>query len=300
MSSSIALRRSPKPGALTAVVLRMPRMLLTTSVASASPSTSSAMMSRGLPDFATCSSSGRRSRMFETFLSCRRMYGSFEQRDLLVRIVDEVRRDVAAVELHAFDEIELVLEALAVFDGDHAFLADLVHRLGDRLADRLVGVGRDRADLRDFLAGRARLADLLQLLDDGDHRLVDAALQVHRVHARRDVLEAFVADRLRQHRGRRRAVAGDVGGLGRDFLHHLRAHVLELVLELDFLRDRDTVLRDRRRAEAALEHDVAALRSERDLDRVGQMFTPTIILLRTPSPKRTSLAAIGILLIACA
>jgi hypothetical protein len=47
MSSSMALRRSPKPGALTAQTLRTPRSLLTTRVASASPSTSSAMMSRG-------------------------------------------------------------------------------------------------------------------------------------------------------------------------------------------------------------------------------------------------------------
>src|SRR4029077_5884125 len=35
---SIALRRSPKPGALTAATLRPPRSLLTTRVASASPS----------------------------------------------------------------------------------------------------------------------------------------------------------------------------------------------------------------------------------------------------------------------
>ena len=42
MSSSIALRRSPKPGALTAQALIVPRSLLTTSVASASPSRSSA------------------------------------------------------------------------------------------------------------------------------------------------------------------------------------------------------------------------------------------------------------------
>ena len=33
MSSSIALRRSPKPGALTAATFRPPRSLLTTSVA---------------------------------------------------------------------------------------------------------------------------------------------------------------------------------------------------------------------------------------------------------------------------
>ena len=49
MSSSIALRRSPKPGAFTAATFRPPRSLLTTRVARASPSMSSAMISRGLP-----------------------------------------------------------------------------------------------------------------------------------------------------------------------------------------------------------------------------------------------------------
>src|SRR4029450_2026475 len=49
MSCSMALRRSPKPGAFTAATLRPPRSLFTTRVASASPSTSSAMISSGLP-----------------------------------------------------------------------------------------------------------------------------------------------------------------------------------------------------------------------------------------------------------
>jgi hypothetical protein len=53
MSCSMALRRSPKPGALTAETLTMPRMVLTTRVARASPSTSSAMISSGRPDLAT-------------------------------------------------------------------------------------------------------------------------------------------------------------------------------------------------------------------------------------------------------
>ena len=49
MSWSISLRRSPKPGALTATEVKVPRILLTTRVARASPSTSSAMISSGLP-----------------------------------------------------------------------------------------------------------------------------------------------------------------------------------------------------------------------------------------------------------
>jgi chaperonin GroEL len=69
MSSSMALRRSPKPGALTAQTLIVPRSLFTTRVASASPSTSSAMIRRGLPTLATFSRTGRRSFRLLIFFS---------------------------------------------------------------------------------------------------------------------------------------------------------------------------------------------------------------------------------------
>ena len=74
ISSSIAFLRSPNPGALTAQTFKVPRILLTTNVANASPSTSSATITRGLPILATCSRIGRRSFMLEIFFSCKRMY----------------------------------------------------------------------------------------------------------------------------------------------------------------------------------------------------------------------------------
>ena len=61
-----------------------------------------------------------------------------------------------------------------------------------------------------------------------------------------------------------------VAGLRGDLAHHLRAHVLELVGEFDLLGDGDAVLGDAGRAEALVEHDVAALGAERHLDGVGQ------------------------------
>ena len=189
---------------------------------------------------------------------------------LALLIVDEVRREVAAIELHALDHFELVLQARALFDGDHAFLADLRHGIRNGLADALVGVRGDRADLRDRLRILAGLGELLQLLGRGGDRQIDAALQVHRIRARGDRLQALADDRLRENRGGGGAVAGLIGGVGRDFLHHLRAHVLELVLELDLLRDRDAVLRDGGGAEALVEHRVAALGSQRHLDGVRQ------------------------------
>ena len=108
-------------------------------------------------------------------------------------------------------------------------------------------------------------------LDDGLDGLLDAALELHRVGAGDDVLRAFAVDRLRQHGGGRRAVTGGVGRLARDLAHHLRAHVLERILEVDFLGDRHAVLGDGGGAELLVEDDVAPLGAERHLDRVGQL-----------------------------
>jgi len=190
--------------------------------------------------------------------------------DLLFRAVDEVGRQVAAVELHAFDDIQFVFQRLAVFDGDHAFLADLVHRVSDDLADRGIAVGRDRANLGDFLAGGDRLGQFLQLFHGGGHGLVDAALEVDRVEAGGDVLQAFLNDGLGQHGGGGGAVTGVVGGLGGNVLDQLGADVLELVLQFDFLGDGHAVLGHRRGAERALQHDVATLGAQGGLDGVGE------------------------------
>ena len=92
------------------------------------------------------------------------------------RIGDEVGREVAAVELHALDHFERGLQALGLFDRDHAFLADLLHRLGDDVADGGVVVGRDGADLGDFAAVLGRLGEALELVDHSRNGAVDAAL----------------------------------------------------------------------------------------------------------------------------
>mmetsp|Transcript_45887 Transcript_45887/g.129832 ORF Transcript_45887/g.129832 Transcript_45887/m.129832 type:complete len:324 (+) Transcript_45887:243-1214(+) len=74
-SCRMALRLSPNPGAFTAATLRPPRSLFTMSSASASLSTSSAMMSSGFCTFATCSRSGRMAWTEEIFLSYTRIRG---------------------------------------------------------------------------------------------------------------------------------------------------------------------------------------------------------------------------------
>src|SRR4051794_34019324 len=184
-------------------------------------------------------------------------------------IGDHVRREVALVELHALGELELEAQGLALLDVHDAVLADLLDRIGDDIADLAVARG-DGRDARDVLLARHRLRVGLQVLDDSLDGRLDAALEPHRVRAGRDVLETLADDRLREHGRGRRAVAGDVVRRGGDLTDELRALVLEDVLDLDLAGDRDAVVRDRRRAELLVEHDVPTLRAERHLDGIGQ------------------------------
>ena len=67
----------------------------------------------------------------------------FEHALHALRIGDEVGREVAAVELHAFDHFQRGLHRLGFLDGDDAILADLLHGFGDDAADLLVVVGAE-------------------------------------------------------------------------------------------------------------------------------------------------------------
>src|SRR5690606_2523613 len=194
----------------------------------------------------------------------------FQDGNLLVRVVDEVGRQVAAVELHAFHDVQFVVQGLAVFNSDDAFLANLVHCVGDDLADGFVAVGGDGANLSDFLGGGARTGDLLQLFDGYGNSLVDTALQVHRVDTGGYVLQAFFNDGLSQNGSGGGAVASVVRSLGSNFLDQLSADVLELVFQFDFLGHGHTVLGHGGGAEGALEHHVATLGAHGGLDGVSQ------------------------------
>jgi hypothetical protein len=196
------------------------------------------MISSGLPDCMTFSSSGSRS------LTVRDL--GVDDQD--VRVVedglhalgvgDEVRRDVALVEAHALGELELEAEGVALLDGDDAFLADLVHRLGDDLADR---AGRRRRSTR-WRRSAPWSRRPWPIFEQQSSVTASTAfsmprLRRHRVGAGGDVAQALADQRLGQHGGGGGAVTGDVVGLLGDLLDELGADLLVRVLELDLLGD---------------------------------------------------------------
>ncbi len=196
--------------------------------------------------------------------------GVFEDDLHPVLVGDEVRAEVAPVELHPLDDVDGGLEPLAFFDGDHAVLADPLEGVGQLLADRLVVVGGDRGDLVDLLLGDG-LGLALDVLDDGDDRLVDAPLQGHRIRAGGEGLQAFLEDRLGQDGGGGGAVAGGVGGLRGGLLDELGAHVFIRVGQLDLLGHGHAVLGDGRAAPPLVDHGVAAARAQCAPDGPGQL-----------------------------
>ncbi len=179
-------------------------------------------------------------------------------------------RKIAAVELHPFDDVEFGLDGLSLLDSDDTLIADALHGFCNHLADGRIAVGRDRADLRNLFRRGDLLGAGLDVADRFSHREIDAALQVHRVHAGRHRLGALAHDRLGENRRGGGAVTGDVAGFRGHLAHHLGAHVHEPVVELDFLGDGDAVLGDARRAIGLFDHHVAALGAERDLHGVSK------------------------------
>merc|ERR1711991_752489 len=69
-----------------------------------------------------------------------------------VGIGDKVRRQITTVELHAFHNVGLGFQTFVFFNGDDAFVANLLHRVRDLLTDGFFAVGRDGANLRNFVA----------------------------------------------------------------------------------------------------------------------------------------------------
>ena len=147
--------------------------------------------------------------------------------------------------------------------------------------DFVIAIGGDGAHLGNHFAGdglgefaeRAgvlKSAVFVALADNLLDSLVDAALQGHRVGSCSNCLDTFAIDGLGQNGRGGGAVAGNVGGLGGNFAHHLRAHVFQRIAKFNFLGYGYAVLGDGRGAEFLFNHDVAALGAERHLDSICQ------------------------------
>ena len=176
-----------------------------------------------------------------------------------------------ALVLHALDDVELEVERLRVLlHGDGALVAHGLHGLSDLLAD--LGIARgDGAHVGDLVLAGNRRGVGLDGLDHGVGGLLNAATDAERVGAGGHVAQTLGHDDIGQERGGGGAVAGHVVGLHGHLAHELSTHVLDRILQLNFLGDGHAVVGDGGGAVGLLQGDVAALGAKRHLDSVGQL-----------------------------
>jgi len=125
--------------------------------------------------------------------------------------------------------------------------------------------------LSDLLTGVDDLGVVLEVVKHEGDGLIDAAFEVHGVHASGDTHAALSVDGLGQHGGGGGAIAGQVVGLAGNLAHKLGAEVLELVLEVDAAGHSDTILGDLGRAVGLLNDDVTSLGAKSGLHGVGNL-----------------------------
>ena len=142
-------------------------------------------------------------------------------------------------------------ESVGVLNGDDAFLADLLHCLSNELADLSVASG-NRRGCSDLFLGLNFLCGGEQSLGHSLNSLLNAALEAQRVSASSHVAQALADQCLSQNGSGGGTVTCDVVSLLSNFLDELRTNLLVRILQLDFLRDRDTVVGDGGGAEGHL------------------------------------------------
>ena len=183
----------------------------------------------------------------------------------LVHICCHVGTDIASVKLHAFYHVELGHHGLGLFDGDNAILGDLFHSVCDHSTYILI-TGRNSSDLLDVVLALNGSAHRLNCLNSDIGCLLHTLAQNDGVCACCQVLHAFVDHGLCQNRCGCSAVTCDVIGLGCDFLDQLCAHVLECILEFDFLGNGHTIIGDCGSAIGLVQNNVSALGAKCDLN----------------------------------
>ena len=139
------------------------------------------------------------------------------------------------------------------------------------VSDFAVAVGRDRSHVGDGCAAAdfGRLGvELVGNVLDGE---IDASLDVCGVEASFDLLEAFLVDGSSKDSGGGSAVPSLVVGLVGHVLNKSSTNVDSLVRKIDSLSHSNSVLGDFGRTVALVDEHVAAARTQRNLDGVGEL-----------------------------
>src|SRR5207249_1601151 len=105
----------------------------------------------------------------------------------LLRISDEVGRDVTLIDLHTLDILGLEINTTRGLDGDHTIFTDAIHHISDEITNLLVSSG-DRSDLGNLFFALNRNSDGADIFDNGLGTFVNTILELHGVSTGSQIL----------------------------------------------------------------------------------------------------------------
>ena len=194
--------------------------------------------------------------------------GVFQNGFLTLGVGHEVAGEEALIEAHTLGEFQVQAEGVGFLNGNHAFLADLLHSLSDQLTDLLIA-RRDGCGCRDLFLSLNLFRGVEQGLGDLLNSLLDTALEAQRVSTGSHVAQALTHKRLGEHGCGGGTVTCDIVGLLGYLFDEFSANLFIGVFKLDLFGDGNTVVGDRGCAPRLLKHDVAATGAKSYLNGIG-------------------------------
>ena len=181
----------------------------------------------------------------------------------LLRIGNEVSREVTTVELHTFNHTDSSISTLCLFDSDNTVFGNFAHSVCNQLADNGVVVGRNGSNLLNLVIVVTHCFRLaFDRINHFGNSLVDTAFDIHRASTGSHVLQTFGYDSLSQNSSSCSTITCIITGLGSNFLYQLCAGILICVCQLNFFRYRYTIFRDVGSTEFLFDDNVTTFRAE--------------------------------------
>ena len=191
----------------------------------------------------------------------------------LLRVGDEIAREIATIELHTLNNSDVGVAALRLLNSDDTVFRNLAHGIGQQLTNLLVVVGTDGGHLLYLvIVVIDLLSRLLNEIYNSLDSLVDTTLQIHWVGTGGNILQALGNDGLCQDGSSSRTVTSVVASLGGYALHQLGTGILEFVFQLDFLGYGHAVLGNLGSTELLLDDDITTLGAQCHLHCISQLI----------------------------
>ena len=144
-------------------------------------------------------------------------------------VINEQRRTVPAINLDARSNIRIGLRCLRTLNRNNAIQPNLVVGVRDKLAQRLVVVGRDGGHVKKTLASNLTRT-LAEFLDDLVNLLSDEAYNLVRVDRASHMLYPSTDQSLSENNGRGGSITSNRSCFVCSLLYHTYSYVLHRVV----------------------------------------------------------------------